>query len=345
MNKDTITILDCINRIPKLVNEIIDDYPNKFLCLNKLKKKIKKIKFIASGSSYNATLLAKFLIEKFSKIDVEVVYPNLFNKFSEKYFDDTLYVFVSQTGKTKLVYDNLVQVKKYTSNTLAMTESENTDLAKYANYNIEIGCGYEEFVYRTIGYSTTVVSCCLLGIYLSEEKVDIKEFQKVSERLEDITQSTIQWYENNKIDIIDKEIILFTGADSLYPISIEADIKFMEMVPIMTKTYELEEFIHGPQNAFNVNQLFFVLSKKGVDDEKTIQIAKFLKNEIGSCYIVGDLILEDKDYFIDIDEKLFYQLKYICFFQTVSYMLAIDKGRDFSKKINSSINEYIKKTL
>ena len=85
---------------------------------------------------------------------------------------------------------------------------------------------------------------------------------------------------NHKFDLMKRNVALFTGSYSLWPISVEADIKFMEMIPYMTKTYELEEFVHGPQNEFNNNELFFVASKKGFEDNKTEAISKFLKNEL-----------------------------------------------------------------
>ena len=107
-------------------------------------------------------------------------------------------------------------------------------------------------------------------------------------------------------------------------IGIEADIKFMEMIPYMTKTYELEEFMHGPQMHLIHLRYFLLLIKK--NKSRNLAMAEFLKNEIGICYLVGDKI-DDCDFYLKEVNPYFYELQYICFFQVIAYELAKDHGR------------------
>lgn len=340
-----VTLLNCIQRIPTLIDEMVNGFPEIYKQLDSIQCKIKKIIFVASGSSYNAAFVSQSFLERECNLDVQLIYPNVFNKLEKLDNDENiLYVFVSQTGTTKLVYENLKRANVSGCNTLAITSNYDTPISKEAKYSIVMGCKDEEYRYRTIGFSTTLVTCWLLGCYISNNLL-YKELFDVIKDLQFVEKNALKWYAIHKFDLMKRSTVLFTGADSLWPVGIEADIKFMEMIPYMTKTYELEEFMHGPQNAFNATQIFFVLAKKGYDEEKAIAMAKFLKNEIGICYMVSDIILDGDDFVIEINESNFYELKYICFFQVIAYMLATDHGRDLHKGINTSILNYLQKSL
>lgn len=340
-----ITLLDCIKRIPSLMHEMIDKYPINYNLLQEIKGDVKQLIFIASGSSYNAAFTAQSFLEKECGLKVKIYYPNVFNKIDFLDSDsNNLYVFISQSGTTKLVYENLVKAKSLGCNTLAITSSKNTPISQESLYFVDMGCKNEEYRYRTIGFSMTVVTCWLLGSYLSSRDCCCV-LLKIADSLPKIIDESLAWYEENKFELMKRNTALFTGSNSLWPISIEADIKFMEMIPYMTKTYELEEFMHGPQNAFDSNQFFFVLIKDGIDTEKSIAMANFLKNEIGPCYLVGDRVLDQYDFNISNCCDLFYELQYVCFFQVVAYMLAKDHGRDLKVGLNTEISKYLQKSL
>ncbi len=338
-----VTLLNCIERIPGLIKDAVNKYPSQFINL-KEKEEIKKIMFIASGSSYNAAFISKNFLEDKCGIKVELMYPNEFRKTTILDTLNTLYVFISQSGTTKLVYEDLLRAKSEDCVTLSITSDINTPIALASDYAIDAGCGHEEFRYRTIGVSTTIVMCWLLGCYLSGNK-DYKSISIVANQLEQMIENTLNWYQKNKFELMRRNKVMFTGSGTLWPIGIEADIKFMEMIPYLTKTYELEEFMHGPQNAFDDQIVYFVLSNKDIDEEKTIAMANFLKKEIGICYMVGNAIVDECDFNFTIDTADFFELKYLTFFQVVSYLLSIDHGRDLNKGLNTSITKYLSKSL
>lgn len=339
------SLLDCIKRIPSLNEEIINTYPNQFIGLEKMKNKIKKIIFVASGSSYNAACVSKHFVENQCEIEVEVIFPNVFNQ--QKYHkndESILYVFISQTGATKLVYEIVDDLQNKGYQVASIVGELDSPIAKISKNPIDMGCQHEEYKYKTIGVSTSIVTCWLLGCYLSDYK-EIKELSIVNNQLDNIVEKALEWYDSHKYELMKRNLALFTGSNSLWPVSTEADIKFMEMIPYLTKSYELEEFIHGPQNEFNNNELFFVATKKGIEDQKSIAISKFLKNEIGCCYMVGNLTLDGNDFEFPCEESHFYELKHLCFYQVIAYKLADDRGRNLNQGLNTIITSYINKTM
>ena len=132
------TVLDCIERIPKCLKGIRDSYPERakniadYLSESGIKK-VRRLVFIASGSSYNSAHTAKLFIKNQCGIETDFKYPNLFVNYEADTelsreagdTDSTVYVVISQGGETKLVYQALEKIK-------------NADSAVYGDHR---GCG------------------------------------------------------------------------------------------------------------------------------------------------------------------------------------------------------------
>lgn len=358
------TVLDCIERIPQCLKGIRESYPARaeniadYLSAKGIKK-VGRIIFIASGSSYNSAHAAKLFIKNQCGIEVELKYPNMFVHYEApqelgKDRDDTIYAVISQGGETLLVYQALEMIRSYKKPCIAITADGESSIAKLADVHTDMGCGQEEFLYRTIGFSTSVSVCSLLGLaagvyngYVAKEKEQeyLMDFDAMIKNLSEIKQDTLSWYQAHKFSILKRSKMMMAGTGDLYPIVNEGDIKVMEMVPMMTRSFELEEFIHGPQNAFDNNTLFLILCHRGDNDEKAKSIARFIKEQIGFCALIGEESLDQRDLCIKPASRYFTGLEYVTVFQVLAYHMATDKGRDLHRGVNAKIGRYITKTL
>ena len=344
-------LLDCIKRIPTCLERIVENYPKmKEQILEYIQDKdIQELVFVASGTSMNASKVTRYFSENICNIHVHTYYPNEFMNYFDHIKENTLYVFVSQGGSTKLVYDSLLKVKKKNCWTCSITENLDAPIALEAELSLEMGSDHEEYIYRTIGYSTTALTIALLETCLSKdeelEKKVIDDIYKAINNLDNIRTITKTWYKNNKFSLMKRNKVILAGAQSFHETANEADIKIMEMVPLMTRSFELEELIHGPQNAFDDQTIFFLLSDIDIDGEKVRKIAHFLKDEISFCAIVGNQQIDQKDLYFSLHSQYFTHLEEITAFQVIAYYMATDHGRDLSRKVNGHMDHYIKKTL
>lgn len=351
-------LIECINRIPMLLNAIAKDDRNEDL-KHKLQayvdgKHIKNLVVVASGTSLNAAKVTRYFAQSLCGINVTCVYPNIFLNYYDYLNCQTLYVFVSQGGSTKLVYQCLNKVKNNGYQNISITESLDSPIAKAADVAIEMGSEHEEFMYRTIGYSTTVATCMMIEMSLASINQTIDK-QKENEILQDlnamaanistIIELTDSWYVRNKFSLLRRNKCVLAGTSYLWETANEADIKLMEMVPMMSKSFELEELIHGPQNSFDDDTLFFLLADKDFDSEKLISIKHFISNEIGFCSIVGNISVDERDLVFEYKSKYFRMLEEITVFQVLAYRIATDRGRDLTRGVNACVGKYIKKTL
>ena len=361
------TVLDCIERIPKSLKGIRDSYPERtkniadYLSGRGIKK-VGRLVFIASGSSYNSAHTAKLFIKNQCGIETEFKYPNIFVHYEAdtelsreaKDLESTVYVVISQGGETRLVYQALEKIRNAGRPCMAITADEEASIAKMAVIHLDMGCGQEEFMYRTIGFSTSAAVCMMLGlaagvyngtVTAKEEAEYQRDFDAMIQNLPAVEAATESWYQAHKFSLLRRSKMMMAGTGDLYPIVNEGDIKIMEMVPMMTRSFELEEFIHGPQNSFDDATLFLILHHKGEDDEKAKAIARFIKEQIGFCALVGEEPLEERDLFISPASRYFFGLEYVTVFQVLAYRMADDRGRDLHRGVNAVVSKYITKTL
>lgn len=351
------SMIEVINRIPTQLQKISQNRESLKLKLKAFLKAdsgIRRIVIIASGTSYNAAFTTKHFAENINQVPVDIIYPNMFvHYYNHSLLDEkNLYIFISQGGKTKLVYEALQIVKKKKYRTISLTETLDSPIADLADVALEIGSENEEYLYRTLGYSATCAT--LSWIYISlldicgkinEEEIDMykQDYQNMINNLSKIKENTMEWYKKHKFELMQKHNFLFAGTNDLWAVAQEADIKFMEMLPVFTNSFELEELIHGPQNSFNHNIGYFILSRSDEDHEKARSITNFIEKEISSCYLIGDY--DEASFNVSPESKYFSNLEYITYFQVLAYMLSTDRGRDLTKGIYPRVVNYINKSM
>lgn len=352
------TMLDTIARIPEATRAMACRREDRTAPLSRLLASLgtercpERIVFVGSGSSYNSALAALPFCDRVG-IEASALYPNQLS-YRTTINDRDLYVFISQGGSTKLVFEGLEKVRAAGCPTCSITAKLDAPIARAADAAIEMGCGDEEYVYRTIGVSTSIVSCWQVAMALAAARGSLDERElaaldgrlvDVAGTLDDIRERACMWFEDHRFSLLRKSYLMFAGANDLYAVAREADIKAMEMVPIITRSYELEEIIHGPQNAFDANGAFFIFARGVEDADKARAIAAFLDHEIGFCALVGDIAEGRRDFALTEANGTFGALAYLTFGQVLAYCYATARGRDLKRRVNATMDGYIKKTL
>ena len=347
--------LDCMASTSSMLNRIAETRDERMTSLARIvaRKNIKRVKLIGSGSSYNSACIARKAFDDLG-IDAECLFPNVFVNYTNSVDSNCLYVVISQGGSTRLVYEAAQKARESGAPVCSITADTASPIAQSSNARIEMGCGEEPFVYRTIGVSTTVASChqVALAIGLANGTVDAiaaatddERLAGCANRLGALIESALSWYEHHRFSLMRKHYLVFCGAGDLWGVAREAAIKAMEMVPMLTNAYELEEIIHGPQNCFDSNGAYFVFAREGEDKQKARNVASFLSEQIGFCSLVGNLGKGSRDFVFEEGSRAYAALEHLIFAQVLAYRLASDHGRDLKRKVNGSIANYMCKTL
>ena len=331
------SLLDCIKREKRLNKAIIDNRKNNTADLiNACKEReINEIVFVGSGTSNTSSITAYQIVEKFSGISSITILPNLFmNK--TVYNKKALYVFVSQTGSSNLTQKAIEKMKELGCLTVAISESSTTKIAKIADIFVDMGCEFEEYGMRTIGYTSTVLTEMMIGLelgkarnYLSDEFYNkyVNEAYKAVDNLDYIIDETNLWFTKEKEDLNKSQSFIILGPKSLYGVALEGALKIFEIDKRFTAVgFELDDGLHGPNMGMKASDSIIVLSD-GVSDMNLVHgISKYIKNEVGNAYIIGKGTLDDKDFNFNFVSENFISLEFAPIVQVIAYRLAVDFG-------------------
>lgn len=345
-----VTVLDCIERIPSVIGNILDNHEEAFAAfLDTIKDGINDINEIVltgSGTSNTAAVTAQPFIEKASGLCTKTALPGNYTGEDFNINPRALYVFTSQTGTSKSVCLAMERLRARGCRCLGITEAEDTALAKLSPVHVCLNCGKEEHLMRTIGYTASVLTHMLLGmkIGLARGHIDraqydayLQEAGRVPDSHRLITEQAAAWFQRNKFQIIRSACVIFTGAGALYGTALEGAVKFWEMPAFTAAGYELEEGMHGPNYGYNERHCVVVLNGGGRESDRALSLARYMKEVFHNGLVVGTEVVDEQDLKLDIRGGNFACLEFSAVPQIMAYYLATDSGRDISRPIDHSL--------
>ncbi len=350
------SMLDCIERIPSLLKAILDTRKENFSALFSYLgedgiKNLSSVILIGSGTSSTSGVTAAYFGSKVAGIPVRAAIPSEFCHNTYFYDPNALYVFISQTGTSKLTQRAMDLVLEKGMKAVCVSESAETKMAKVSPCFINMGCGYEEYPMRTIGYSTTVFVLQILALEIGMKKgavtaeeydAYIAEAEKTIELLKPVPQMTMKWLqEKAQWALIRSQCLSFTGSAAQYGVALESAVKAWETPKMTSVGLELEEGMHGANYGYDNKHAVIVFNDGGVDNHKALALARYMQEVHKNGWAVGPNVNGESDLQFEIAGENFCCLQFAAVGQVISYKLALDMGRDLpAPHDNSVMNSY-----
>ncbi|MFQ3350223.1 MAG: glucosamine--fructose-6-phosphate aminotransferase (isomerizing) [Candidatus Arcticimaribacter sp.] len=317
----------------KITLSSLHEHENKFL-------KARRILIVACGTSWHAGLVAEYLLEKLTRIPVEVEYASEFRYRDPIIFQDDIIIAISQSGETA---DTLAAIKIAKElgafvfgvcNVVGSSISRMTDTGCYTHAGPEIG------VASTKAFTTQITVLSLLALHLGMVKGTLSrsEYQKHLVELESIPDKVSEILKQEKLI---KEVAssftktsncIYLGRGYNFPVALEGALKLKEISYIHAEGYPAAEMKHGPIALIDDQMPVVVIAtKKGHYDKvvSNIQEIKSRKGRIIAVVSEGDVrVKELADYCIEVPESLecFTPILTTIPLQLLSYYIAVQRG-------------------
>lgn len=347
-----VTMLDCIRRVPSLFEKALAEREDN---MQQVAEKydltrVDEICFIGSGTSFTSASTARYFAERASGVRVTVALPNEFLRGYTVRNRNALHVFISQTGTSSVLLEALEYAGSQGFMTISVSEKADTPVSKLAGAYVCMGCGYEEFGMRTIGYSLTVVTLMLLGakvgeargVFTNKDALAIEQSGRACiASVPEVIDKALIWMDRSRRRIMRSRFIAFTGVQALYGVAQEAAVKMWEAPQFPSAGYELDEGMHGPNYGYNDNDALIFMNNQATGSAQGLALAKYMKQEHHNGYIFGlDPIDGDDLAFVPAGGP-FDCIEFAAAVQVFMYRLAVDGGRDFSiKGVHAKMNSY-----
>lgn len=217
-------------------------------------KNLKKIVVIACGTAFHAGLVAKYAIEKWSKIPVEVELASEFRYRDPLVDSNTLVIAISQSGETMDTLMALRHAKEFGAKVLAVCNTNSSTIPRESDAVLYTHAGPEIAVASTKALLTQIVATYLIGLYLGQvrgvmKSADVSEIYnqmlELPAQLEQILE-TVEPLRELTRKFADKNTVLFLGRHVGFPIALEGALKLKELAYIHAEGFAGGELKHGP---------------------------------------------------------------------------------------------------
>jgi glucosamine--fructose-6-phosphate aminotransferase (isomerizing) len=217
-------------------------------------REVDKVFVVACGTAFHAGLVAKYAIEHWTRIPVEIEIASEFRYRDPVLGPDTLTLAVSQSGETIDTLEAARHAKRQDSRVIAVTNTVGSSLAREADGVLYTHAGPEIGVAATKTFSTQMVALHLTALYLAQVRGSMFP-EEIAEVVEDMRALPGQVRRAIELDeqvrgIAERyaaaEDVLFIGRHTGYPAALEGALKLKEISYVHAEGYPAGELKHGP---------------------------------------------------------------------------------------------------
>lgn len=216
-------------------------------------RSINRIIITACGSASYAGQLGRIVLEKLTRIPVEVDLASEL-RYRDPIIDErTLLIVISQSGETADTIAAMKEAKQRGARVLSIVNVVGSTIAKLSDDVLFTWAGPEIAVATTKGYTTQAAVLYLFAVWAAHKmgKIGDAEYARYIadiSALPEATEKAIQL--NGNLDVLaekykDKENIFFIGRNVDYAVCMEGSLKLKEISYIHSEAYAAGELKHG----------------------------------------------------------------------------------------------------
>jgi glucosamine--fructose-6-phosphate aminotransferase (isomerizing) len=233
--------------------------------------RIDKVFILACGTSLHAGMIGKLAIEHWAGIPVDVEVASEFRYRDPIVDPHTLVIAISQSGETIDTIAAASHGRDQRAPVIALCNVVGSTLAREADGVLYTHAGPEIAVASTKAFTTQIVGCLLIGLYLAQVRgrMYASETEDILSRLQQIPAALEQTL------LLDGEIrelaeryqdtnyTMFIGRHAGLPIAMEGALKLKEISYLHAEAFPAGEMKHGPIALIEPGSLVVALAPAG----------------------------------------------------------------------------------
>ncbi|TMK92420.1 MAG: glutamine--fructose-6-phosphate transaminase (isomerizing) [Actinobacteria bacterium] len=217
-------------------------------------REVSKVFVVACGTAFHSGLVAKYAIEHWTRLPVEIEIASEFRYRDPVLGPDTLTLAVSQSGETIDTLEAARHAARQGSQVLAVTNTVGSSLAREADGVFYTHAGPEIGVAASKTFATQMVAQELVALYLAQVRA-AKFPEEIGEVLADLDELPAKVARaiasEDRVRAVAERLagardVLFIGRHTGYPAALEGALKLKELSYIHAEAYPAGELKHGP---------------------------------------------------------------------------------------------------
>jgi glucosamine--fructose-6-phosphate aminotransferase (isomerizing) len=310
---------------------------------------LKKITVIACGTAYHAGLVAKYAIEKWAKIPVEVEIASEFRYRDPIIDSSTLVIAISQSGETMDTLMAVRHAKSTGARVLAICNTNSSTIPRESDAVLYTHAGPEIAVASTKALLTQIIAVYLIGLHLAQANGSLtdnqvheiyKELLELPGKIEQILE-TVEPLRELTRKFAKNDTVLFLGRNIGYPVALEGALKLKELAYIHAEGFAGGELKHGPIALIDQGTPVIAILPAGKEhalDEKMLSNIQEVKARGARVIVIAEegVVVEGAEHVITIPvvRPIFQPILATVPLQVFAYEMAVARGNDVDQPRN-----------
>ncbi|WP_232835443.1 SIS domain-containing protein [Actinocorallia populi] len=233
--------------------------------LEKLAAGTRQVLFVARGSSDNAAVYGRYLVESRTGRLASLAAPSIATTYRSRIdLDGVLAVAISQSGRTEEIVETMAWARDCGARTVAVTNGHGSPLAEAADVALLTEAGDELAVPATKTYTTQLAALAVLGAGLGAD-VDPADLARVPDEIERLIEATEAAEE---LPLIVEELarvqgVVVSARGLAFGTALELALKLKEACYLHAMGLSYADLLHGPIAVVDENTPAIVLGAAG----------------------------------------------------------------------------------
>ena len=259
-------------------------------------KDVQRISITACGTASYAGFVAKYWIERLSRIPVELDVASEFRYREAPLRKGDLAIFISQSGETADTLAALRYAKAQGAHTLSVVNVPTSTIARESETVVPTLAGPEIGVASTKAFTCQLMVLAALAIAAGKARGELSDEDETKlvhalieiPRLMAAALSTEVQIEKLARDIAKSRDVLYLGRGTAYPLALEGALKLKEISYIHAEGYAAGELKHGPIALIDENMPVVVIAPYDKVFEKTVSNMQEVAARGGKIILMTD---------------------------------------------------------
>ncbi|MGA2011450.1 MAG: glutamine--fructose-6-phosphate transaminase (isomerizing) [Solirubrobacteraceae bacterium] len=222
---------------------------------NRQLRELSRLRIIACGTSYNAGLVGRYLIEEWARLPVEIDYASEYRYRNPALTEGEMVIGISQSGETADTLAAMRLARQRGASVLAVTNVMGSQATRDSDGVLFTRAGTEIGVAATKTFTAQVVALALLALKLGQVRGTLtayrarclaSDLRRLPELVGEVAAAAAVWAPEAVQELGPTEFCMFLGRHAGFPIALEGALKLKEVSYIPSDAYAAGEMKHGP---------------------------------------------------------------------------------------------------
>ena len=257
---------------------------------------VERLTIVACGTSYYAGLVAKYWIEQFARVPVDIDVASEFRYRDPVLPAGGLALFISQSGETADTLAALRHARSQAQRIAVVVNVPTSSMAREADLLLPTHAGPEIGVASTKAFTCQLAVLAALAANLARAKgrIDADEEKDIVAHLQEAPAAlnAALAHDDQIADmahlVAPARDVLYLGRGPYYPMALEGALKLKEISYIHAEGYAAGEMKHGPIALIDEAVPVIVLAPSGPLFEKTVSNMLEVRARGGRIVLISD---------------------------------------------------------